>query len=136
MFQALRIRDFRLLWGGGIVSSLGSWLLILAIPAHVFLATGSLRDTGLTLAAEYLPRLLLGPVAGVLADRWDRRRLMIATSLFQAGAVATMLLGTTPGRYWVLYVALIAESGGGVLYGPAMQARRPAIVGTATPLSG
>jgi len=44
MLQALRIRDFRLLWIGSIVSDLGSWLLILAIPAHVFLATGSLRD--------------------------------------------------------------------------------------------
>ncbi len=135
MLQALRIRDFRLLWGAGLVSSLGSWLLILAIPAHVFLATGSLRDTGLTLAAEHLPLLLLGPVAGVLTDRWDRRRLMIGTSLFRAGAVALMLLGTSPGRYWILYVALIAESGGGVLFGPAAQARTPAIVGTGTVLS-
>ncbi len=135
MFQALRIRDFRLQWAGGLVSSLGSWLLILAIPAHVFLVTGSLRDTGLTLAAEHLPVLLLGPVAGVLTDRWDRRRVMIATSLFRAGAVATMLLGITPGRNWVLYAALIAESGGGVLYGPAMQARTPDLVGTGTLLS-
>ena len=135
MFQALRIRDFRLLWGGSVVSALGSWLLVLAIPAHVLQVTGSLRDTGLTLAAEYLPVLLLGPVAGVLADRWDRRRLMIATSLFRAGAVAVMLLGTAPGRYWVLYAALIAESGGSVLYAPARQARTPAIVGTGPLLS-
>jgi predicted MFS family arabinose efflux permease len=135
MFQALRIRDFRLLWGGGIVSSLGSWLLILAIPAHVFLVTGSLRDTGLTLAAEYLPLLVLGPVAGVFTDRWDRRRLMIATDLFRAGAVAVMLLGTSPGRYWVLYVALIAENCGFVLFTPALQARIPAIVGTGPLLS-
>jgi MFS family permease len=135
MFQALRIRDFRLLWGGGVISALGTWLLVLAIPAHVLLVTGSLRDTGLTLAAQYLPYLLLGPVAGVITDRWDRRRLMIATSLFRAGAVAVMLAGTSPGRYWVLYAALIAESGGGVLYIPAWQARTPAIVGTGTPLS-
>jgi MFS family permease len=135
MLQALRIRDFRLLWGGSLVSSLGSWLLILAIPVHVFLVTGSLRDTGLTLAASYLPLLLLGPVAGVFTDRWDRRRLMIATSLFRAGAVAVMLLGISPGRYWVLYVALIAESSGSVLYLPAAQARIPAIVGTGTLLS-
>ena len=135
MLQALRIRDFRLLWGGGIVSSLGSWLLILAIPAHVFLVTGSLRDTGLTLAAEYLPLLVLGPVAGVFTDRWDRRRLMIATDLFRAGAVAVMLLGTSPGRYWVLYVALIAENSGFVLFTPALQARIPAIVGTGPLLS-
>jgi MFS family permease len=130
VFQALRIPDFRLLWGGGLVSSLGSWLLVLAIPAHILAATGSLRDTGLTLAAAYLPQLVLGPIAGVAADGWDRRRLMIATNLFCAGAVAVMLLGTSPGRYWVLYAALIAENSGAVLYAPALQARIPAIVGT------
>jgi MFS family permease len=135
VFRALRIPDFRLLWAGGLISSLGSWLLVLAIPAHILAVTGSLRDTGLTLAAEYLPQLVLGPVAGVVADGWDRRRLMIATNLFCAGAVAVMLLGTSPGRYWVLYVALIAESSGAVLYAPALQARIPAIVGTGPLLS-
>jgi len=135
MFQALRIRDFRLLWGGSLVSALGSWLLILAIPAHIFLVTGSLRDTGLTLAAQYLPYLVLGPLAGVCTDRWDRRRLMVVTNLFRASAVAAMLLGTSPGHYWVLYVALVAESSGGVLYTPTVLARTPAIVGTGTMLS-
>jgi predicted MFS family arabinose efflux permease len=135
MLQALRIRDFRLLWGGGLVSALGSWLLTIAIPARVFLLTGSLRATGLTVAAEYLPRLLLGPVAGVLADRCDRRRLMITANLGCAGAVAVMLLGTSPGRYWVLYAALIAENSGIVLYTPAWQSRTPAIVGTGSLLS-
>jgi len=130
MLKALRNRDFRLLWVGSLVSSLGTWLLVLALPAHVFLVTGSLRDTGLILAAQYLPALVLGPVAGVLTDRWDRRRLMIATSVFRAGSVAVMLFGTAPGRYWVLYAALVAESTGGVLYGPAALARTPAIVGT------
>jgi predicted MFS family arabinose efflux permease len=135
VFQALQIPDFRLLWGGGLVSSLGSWLLVLAVPAHILSATGSLRDTGLTLAAEYLPQLALGPVAGAIADGWDRRRLMIATNLFCTGAVAVMLLGTSPGRYWVLYAALIAENSGTVLYAPALQARTPAIVGTGPLLS-
>ena len=135
MLQALRIRDFRLLWAGGLISSLGSWLLTLAIPTHIFLVTGSLRATGLTVAAEYLPLLVLGPVAGVFADRWDRRRLLIGTNLFCAGAVAVMLLGTAPGRYWVLYAALIAENAGVVLNTPAWQARTPAIVGTGPLLS-
>ena len=135
MLQALRIRDFRLLWAGGLISSLGSWLLTLAIPTHIFLVTGSLRATGLTVAAEYLPLLVLGPVAGVFADRWDRRRLLIGTNLFCAGAVAVMLLGTAPGRYWVLYAALVAENAGVVLNMPAWQARTPAIVGTGQLLS-
>lgn len=136
MFQALRIPDFRLLWGGGLVSSLGSWLLVVAVPAHILAATGSLRDTGLALAAQYLPQLVLGPVSGAVADRWDRRRLMIGANLFCAGAVAVMLLGTSQGRYWVLYAALIAENAGAVLYAPALQARTPAIVGTGSLLSG
>ena len=126
MFQALRVRDFRLLWAGGLVSALGSWLLVVAVPAHILIATGSLRDTGLSLAAEYVPQLVLGPVAGVLADRADRRRLMIAASVCCAAAVALMLLGTTP----VIYAALVAENAGAVLYAPAAQARTPAIVGT------
>jgi MFS family permease len=135
MFQALRVRDFRLMWAGGLVSALGSWLLTLAIPTHIFLVTGSLRATGLTVAAEYLPLLLLGPVAGVFADRWDRRRLMIGTNLFCAAAVAVMLLGLAPGRYGVLYAALVAENAGVVLYAPAWQARTPAVVGTGSLLS-
>jgi len=130
MFQALRVPDFRLLWGGGLVSSLGSWLLVLAVPAHILAVTGSLRDTGLAFAAQYLPQLALGPVAGVVADIWDRRRLMIGANLCCAGAVAVMLLGTAPGRYWVLYAALAAENAGSVLYAPALQARVPAVVGT------
>ena len=69
MFQALRIPDFRLLWGGGLISSLGSWLLVLAVPAHILAVTGSLRDTGLVLAAQYLPQLVLGPVQEHPDDR-------------------------------------------------------------------
>lgn len=135
MLEALRIRDFRLLWGAGVISSLGSWLLVLAIPAHVYLVTRSLAATGLTVAADYLPMLLLGPVAGVLADRWDRRRLMLATDVFRAAAVAAMLLAARPGTYWIYYLAMVAESSGTVLFRPAWQARTPAIVGTGSTLN-
>jgi MFS family permease len=134
-FRALRVRDFRLLWAGGLVSSAGTWLLTVAVPAQVLQATGSLRDTGLVLAAEYLPQLLLGPVAGVTADRWDRRLVMAASSAASAAAVAVMLLGTAPGRYWVLYIALAAETSAAVFYAPAIQARTPEVVGTGPLLS-
>jgi MFS family permease len=136
MLQALRIRDFRLLWGAGLISSAGSWLLVLAVPAHVFLVTRSLAATGLTLAAEYLPILLLGPIGGAAADRWDRRRLMIAANLFRAVVVVLMLFAISPGRYWMFYVALAAESCGTAASTPALRARIPAIVGTGTELSG
>jgi MFS family permease len=82
-----------------------------------------------------MPQLLLGPVAGVVADRCDRRRLMIAANLSCACAVAAMLAGIGPGRYWVLYAALAAENSGAVLYASALQARTPAVVGTGPMLS-
>lgn len=135
MVEALRIRDFRLLWAGRFVSLLGSWLLTIAVPAHVLRLTGSLTATGLTLAAEYLPVLLLGPVAGVLSDRWDRRRVMLGTDVFRAVVVAAMLVVDSPGTVWVVYAALAAESAGTVLFRPAAQAHTPVVVGTGTALS-
>ncbi|GAB3833638.1 MFS transporter [Dactylosporangium cerinum] len=135
MLAALRIRDFRLLWAGRFVSLLGTWLLTVAVPAHVLQLTGSLMATGLTLAAEYLPALLLGPLAGVLTDRWDRRRVMLTTDVFRAVVVAAMLLVDSPGTVWILYAALAAESAGSILFRPAAQAYTPVVVGTGTLLS-
>jgi MFS family permease len=136
MLRALRIRDFRLLWAAGLISSLGSWLLVLAVPAHVFLVTRSLAATGITLAAQYLPLLVFGPVAGVLTDRFDRRRLMVGCDVFRAAAVACMLAGLAPSRFWVFYLALVAESSGTALFSPARQAFTPAVVGTGPALTG
>jgi MFS family permease len=135
MLEALRVRDFRLLWTGRFVSLLGTWLLTVAVPAYVLELTGSLMATGLTLAAEYLPLLLLGPLAGVLSDRWDRRRVMLATDAFRAVMVAGMLFVDSPGTVWIIYAALAAESAGSILFRPAAQAYTPTVVGTGTLLS-
>jgi len=135
LLQALRVRDFRLLWSGRLVSLPGTWLLTVAVPAYVLELTGSLLATGLTLAAEYLPLLLLGPLAGVLSDRWDRRRLMIATDLLRAVAVGPMLLVRSRDTVWTIYVALAAESVGSILFRPAAQAHVPVVVGTGPLLS-
>ena len=135
MLRALRVRDFRLLWGAGLVSSVGTWLLVLAVPAHVFLVTRSLAAAGLTMAVQGVRWLVLGAVAGVFADRGDRRRLMIAADVSRAGAVALMLAGTSAAGRWVLYLALAAESTGTAVFAPARQARTPEIVGTGELLS-
>ncbi|MEO6090934.1 MAG: MFS transporter [Umezawaea sp.] len=135
MLEALRIRDFRLLWFARLVSLLGSWLLVIAVPAYVYELTGSLVATGLTLAAEFLPSVLFGAVAGVLVDRWDRRRVMIAADLARAAAVVLLLLARGPGDVWLVYLALVAESLGTVVFRPAAQAHLPVVVGTGRALS-
>ena len=115
--SALRSRDFRLLWGAGLVSELGSWLLVVAVPAQVLAETGSLLATGLVLGAEYLPFLLFGPAAGALADRVDRRTLLIAADLVRAVAVTALLCtGLAP---CVVYVAVFVESAATTVARPA-----------------
>ncbi len=136
MLTALRVGDFRLLWAARTVSVFGTWLLVVAVPAHVFRLTGSLMATGVALAAEFLPPVLLGPVAGVLVDRWDRRRVMLAADVLRAAAVALLLLARDPGDLWLVYVALVIESTGTVVFRPAAQAHTPVVVGTGTALSG
>jgi MFS family permease len=135
MLEALRFRDFRLLWTARLVSQLGSWLLVVAVPAHVLALTGSVAATGLTLAAQFLPPAVLGPAAGVLADRLDRRHLLIAADVLSATAIALLLFARSPGDLWLIYLALVAESVGTVVFRPAVQARTPAVVGIESALS-
>jgi len=129
MVAVLRIRDFRLIVSGQLLSSLGDWLLLVAAPFFVFRLTGSTLATGLSMAVETVPALLLGPVAGVLADRWDRRRTMLAADLLRAATVALMLLVHHPGQVWLIYVALLVESSFGQFFNPSQQALVPALVG-------
>jgi MFS family permease len=77
-------RPFHLILLSLAVSSCGDWLYNVALLALVFERTGSATWVALTTAARVLPVVVLGPIGGVLADRYDRRRLMIASDLSRA----------------------------------------------------
>jgi MFS family permease len=131
----LRIRDFRLLLTGQFLSNLGDWLLLVAAPFYVFRLTGSTVATGLALTAEALPAIVLGPIAGVFTDRWDRRRVMIATDLLRAAAVCSMLAVHGRGTVWIVYGALTLETSFGQFFNPARRALVPNLVGRDAELS-
>jgi predicted MFS family arabinose efflux permease len=135
MLGTLRNRDYRLVLTGQLLSSVGTWLLLVAAPFYVFRLTGSTMATGLSMAAETVPAVLLGPVAGVFVDRWDRRRTMIATDVLRAGAVLLLLLVHTRGEVWIVYAALALESAFGQYFGPAQGALVPNLVGRGPELS-
>jgi MFS family permease len=122
--------DFRRLWFGSAVSALGSWLLVVAVPVQVFRLTHSVVSTGLTVALESLPAVLVGPWAGVFVDRWSRRRTMIVADLVSAAAVAAMVLADRPGRIPLLYAAVVVENVAVVFNRPAARAAIPRVVGT------
>jgi predicted MFS family arabinose efflux permease len=128
MIATLGHRDFRLLWTGQLLSSLGTWLLFVAVPYRVFELTGSPLATGLTLVAA-LPATLLGPLAGVLVDRWDRRLTMLAADLGRAVAILPFLLFHRADQLWLVYTALVAESLLAQLFDPAAQALLPGLMG-------
>jgi MFS family permease len=85
-----RNRSFALLWTGQLVSLFGERLHQVALVFIVYRATGSALDVGLTVAATAVPNIALGPVAGALVDRWNRKWTMIACDLVRAGLVLSV----------------------------------------------
>jgi MFS family permease len=128
------VRDFRRLWFSGAISGIGSWLLVVAIPFHVFALTGSAVATGLTLALEALPALLVGPWAGVLLDRWNLARAMWIADLVSAAAVGLILFADRD-HIWPIYLAILLENTATTVFRPAARALLPAVVGTGNELA-
>jgi predicted MFS family arabinose efflux permease len=129
MFGVLRIRDYRLVLTGQLLSSIGDWLLLVAAPYFVFQLTGSTMATGLSLMAETVPAALLGTAAGVFADRWNRRRTMITTDVLRATTVLAMVTVHTHGEVGIIYVALTVEAVFSQFFGPSRRAIVPNLVG-------
>ncbi|WP_165953917.1 MFS transporter [Streptomyces sp. 8K308] len=125
-----RHRAFPLLLSGSAVAALGNWLLIVAIPVYVFQLTGSATATGLAIAVEALPGLLVGPWAGVLLDRVSLTRALCLAQLVCAAAVALIFLVDDAGDVWLLYLAVLAENTAATVQRPAVRALTPAVVGT------
>lgn len=92
MLSVLRRRDFALLWFGGLVSVAGDWVLYAALPFFVYERTGSTVATAGMIVASLTPAVLLGSFAGVFVDRWNRKRVLVATNLMQAAVVSSLVL--------------------------------------------
>jgi len=110
------------------VSAVGDGMLFVALPAWVFFTTQSPISTALTFFAQTLPKLLLGPLAGVLVDWWDRKRILIAADLLRAVIVLGLFLVTDGVYLWILYLIVTLESIISTLARPAAAALIPYLV--------
>lgn len=124
----LRHRDFRRLWLAGLISDSGDWLLLVSLPILVYQLTGSPLQTSFAFLVELAPAVLLGPVAGHLADRWDRRRMLVAILAVQAIALLPLLLVRDRGDLPVLYAVIAVEAAMLTLFSPAKDAMLPTLV--------
>jgi len=128
VFAALRNRNFFLLWSGGLISMVGTWMLLAALPFHVYAVTGSALAASGLLMAFVAPGIVLGSVAGVLVDRWDRRRVLVIGNVIQVAIIPWLLLMDSHGWIWIVYVVVFLESTVSQFLVPAENALLPSLV--------
>jgi len=129
MLGTLRQRNFALLWLGDLISLMGDWALFVGLPIYVFLLTHSVLATSLMLLAESVPNVLIGSLAGVFVDRWNRKYTMIITNFLLALALLPLLFVRTADHVWIAYVVAAVESCIAQFFRPAENALLPALVG-------
>ena len=119
-YQALRFRDFRLLLTGNLVASVGSQMLALAVGWELYERTGSPLALGMVGLVQLLPVLFLAPITGRLADRHDRKLVVVAS---QVGLVAASLglaaLSLSHGPLAAIYGCLLLRGVAAAFAGPA-----------------
>src|SRR5512138_468355 len=125
-FSVFRNRNFLLMWSGQLVSTMASAVMSLAASIYVFRLTNSALSVGLMLMATAAPSLLLGLFAGVLVDRYDRKKIMIAAELIQ-GALVSLIPILVPFSIVWIYIVVVFTSATGQFLNPAYESVLPEV---------
>jgi MFS family permease len=128
-FLQLRSK-FRSLWLAQVISLTGDWFNTIASVIIVNRYAASGLAVGSLFIARALPPFLFGPLAGVVADRFDRRKVLILSDVLRAGIVLCFLLVDRPDRLWLLYVLTVLQFSVSAFFEPARAALVPALVET------
>lgn len=125
-----RNRDFRLLQAGRLLSGAGSEATTIAYPLLVLATTGSATKAGIVMFARLVPAALLALPAGLAADRWNRKRLMIGADVVRGLAVASLGAVIVLDRlaFWHVAVVALVEGTGSALFSPAAAGALRAVV--------
>jgi MFS family permease len=123
-----RNRDFRLLWLGQVVSQLGDWFDTIAVMTIVLRLTGSGRAVGLIFVTRFLPSVVISPLSGVIADRFNRRKIMIASDVVRAVVVLGFLFVRRPEQVWMIYALTVLQLTFSTFFEPAKSAAIPSVV--------
>ena len=118
-------RNFRLLYIGQTISQLGDWFNAVAVYALLLDLTGSATAVAWMMIVQFLPVAIFGPLAGVIVDRVNRRRLMIATDLVRGALILTLLFIRRPDQVWIAYVVMAVAVGAQAFFEPARTATIP-----------
>jgi MFS family permease len=120
-------RNFRLLFFGQTVSQLGDWFNAIAVYALLLDLTGSATAVAWMMIVQFLPVAVVGPIAGVVVDRVNRRRLMIAADIVRGFLILGLLFVRRPGDVWLAYVVIALTMSAAAFFEPARTATIPNI---------
>ncbi len=120
--------QYRNLWLAAVISFAGDWFNTIASVILVNRYTDSTTAVGLLFIARALPPFLLSPVAGVVADRFNRRAILIATDLLRGLVVLGFLFVANTGQAWLIYALTIAQFVISSFFQPARAAILPSLV--------
>lgn len=131
-------RNMRNLWLGETISDFGDTFYDIAVMWFVFQKTGSGLQTGLVLVSVFLPQVVVGPFLGVMADRWNRKRMMLAASVMQAllTAILLVLMIFQRVQMWQIYAITILLSVVQLAYRPARAGMFPDLLERSELMSG
>ena len=121
-------RNFRYLWFGQVISLLGDWFNLIASATLIANITKSGLAVGGLFVVRMLAPFLIHPVAGVMADRYNRRNLLIYTDLSRALIVLGFLLIRNPGQVWLIYALTALQLGVSGIFFPTRSAILPDVV--------
>ncbi|HNW44055.1 MAG TPA: MFS transporter [Elusimicrobiales bacterium] len=110
ILRAFKYRNYRLFFGGQLISLIGTWMQTVALSWLVYRLTGSPLMLGVAGFASQAPSLFLAPLTGVAADRFDRRRIMLITqtlSMLQALVLALLVLAGSPQVWQIIALASV-----------------------------
>ena len=130
VFKAFTYPDFRLLWTGAFLSSVGTWMQTVAQNWLVLTMTGSASWLGFTAFLQETPFLLFSLFGGVLADRRDRRRILLLSQVVQLSTAFLLagLIFTNHIQVWMILVLAVVVGFAQSFGGPAYQALVPTLV--------
>lgn len=121
--------DFAYLWLAQVVSLLGDWFLTIVLSALVArFSGGSGVAVSAFLLARFLPPLLVAPFAGVLIDRFDRKRLLILSDVGRAITVILLLFALRPEMLWLIYVLTVIQWSISAVFDPGRNAIIPSLL--------
>jgi len=124
-------RNFRLLFFGQAISQLGDWFNAVAVYALLLDLTGSATAVAWMMITQYLPVAIVGPMAGVVVDRVDRRRVMIVADIVRGVLIVGLLLVRRSDQVWIAYVVMALVVAASAFFEPARTATIPNVTSAA-----